>query len=91
VFDFEWDEAKRFTNIRKHGIDFEVAQDIFDGRPILTSMGLREGEIRFTSVAELDDVLVAAIWTVRGAKVRLISVRRARHAERRRYPQLHIR
>ena len=37
MFDFEWDEAKRFANVRKHGIDFEVAEEIFDGRPMLTS------------------------------------------------------
>ena len=27
---FEWDEAKNKTNLRKHGVDFETAQLIFD-------------------------------------------------------------
>ena len=26
---FAWDEAKRLTNLRKHGIDFRDAQKIF--------------------------------------------------------------
>ena len=28
---FEWDEAKNRQNIRKHGIDFNAAKEIFDG------------------------------------------------------------
>ena len=28
---FEWDEAKRKTNIRKHGLDFKGARDLFGG------------------------------------------------------------
>lgn len=27
---FEWDESKRMINIRKHGIDFEEAYEIFN-------------------------------------------------------------
>ena len=27
---FEWDEAKNSENIRKHGISFEEAKDVFD-------------------------------------------------------------
>lgn len=29
--EFEWDDAKRRSTIRKHGIDFEDAKLIFDG------------------------------------------------------------
>jgi uncharacterized DUF497 family protein len=90
VFEFEWDEAKRLSNIEKHGIDFQVAQDVFDGRPMYLTMGLPEGEIRFTSIALLDGRFVAAIWTVRGSKIRFISVRGTRHAERRKFRQLHV-
>ncbi|MBI5714567.1 MAG: BrnT family toxin, partial [Chloroflexi bacterium] len=28
---FEWDEAKRLTNIKKHGIDFSDVPPMFDG------------------------------------------------------------
>ena len=30
--ELEWDERKRRTNLAKHGIDFEVARQIFEGR-----------------------------------------------------------
>ncbi|MHC5611477.1 MAG: BrnT family toxin [Nostoc sp.] len=31
VMEFEWDEAKRLTNLRKHGIDFIDILAVFDG------------------------------------------------------------
>jgi len=31
--DFEWNEAKRRSNLDKHGLDFRDALDMFDGRP----------------------------------------------------------
>ena len=31
--EFEWDDAKRLSNIEKHGIDFRDALDVFDARP----------------------------------------------------------
>ena len=34
--EFEWDEPKNQTNIRKHGIGFETAKRIFEG-PVATS------------------------------------------------------
>jgi uncharacterized protein len=45
VFEFEWDEAKRLSNIEKHGIDFKVADLVFDGRPILNLLSGRESEV----------------------------------------------
>jgi uncharacterized protein len=33
--EFEWDEAKRLSNIRKHGIDFAEITSIFDGEIII--------------------------------------------------------
>jgi uncharacterized DUF497 family protein len=27
---FEWDPAKERSNVRKHGISFEIAQNVFD-------------------------------------------------------------
>ena len=34
---FEWDEVKNQINIRKHGLDFRDAVDVFD-HPVLTAM-----------------------------------------------------
>jgi uncharacterized DUF497 family protein len=38
---FEWDDAKNEINIKKHGIDFTDAQEIFK-HPMLTLIDERE-------------------------------------------------
>ncbi len=44
---FEWNEQKRLTNIRKHGIDFRDAWQLFDA-PMLVALDERadDGEDR---------------------------------------------
>ena len=70
---FEWDEAKRLRNLEKHGIDFIRAQEVFDGRPVLTHASPRADELRFVTVAFLLGWCCAVVWTLRGAgTVRII-------------------
>ena len=88
--EFEWDEPKRQYNLNKHDIDFAEAEALFDGRPTYTLLFLRD-EVRIGTVGILDGRFVTAIWTVRGPKIRLISVRRSRDEEKRRYRRLHER
>ncbi len=38
---FEWDEAKRQTNLRKHGLDFADVWKVFRG-PMLARLDRRE-------------------------------------------------
>ncbi len=33
--EFEWDEAKNRSNLRKHGLDFADAATAFDGPPLV--------------------------------------------------------
>jgi hypothetical protein len=33
--EFEWDEAKRLANLRKHGIDFIDVLAVFDGDTVI--------------------------------------------------------
>ena len=84
----EWDAAKRETNIAKHGLDFILAGLVFDGRPMLTVPASSGIEERMLSVAIVDEVFVAAVWTWRGKNRRIISLRRARRGERERYREL---
>jgi uncharacterized DUF497 family protein len=81
--EFEWDEEKRRTNLEKHKFDFLMAEDIFDGRSVLEYSSDRFAERRFLTVANVEDTFVAIIWTPRYDKRRIISLRRARHAEER--------
>ena len=32
---FEWDEEKAASNLRKHGVDFELAKEVFE-HPLTT-------------------------------------------------------
>ena len=83
---FEYDPAKSDENKRKHGIDFEEAQALWDD-PALVEIPARVsdeprwlliGRINLESVGEK---LWSAFITRRGESVRLISVRRSRDKE----------
>ena len=76
--EFEWDEAKRLSNLDKHGIDFLDIEEVFDG-DIVTVEDDRYGygEQRFVTLGFLQGRIVAVTYTDRGDVVRLISIRRA--------------
>ncbi|MEI6112754.1 MAG: BrnT family toxin, partial [Cyanobium sp. ELA712] len=83
---FAWDEAKRLTNLRKHGIDFRDAQKIFRGFT-LTAEDDREsyGERRFLTLGLLDDQVVSVAHSERDDNIRIISIRKATKHEARFY------
>jgi uncharacterized DUF497 family protein len=87
--EFEWDETKRDSNLAKHGVDFPLAEMLFDGRPVITAPSLRAAEKRYLTTGEIGGRFFTAVWTWRGDAVRLISVRRARHEEEERYRATH--
>lgn len=87
--DFEWDEAKRQSNLRKHQIDFIDVQAVFDSRPTVSRVSRHATELRFLTTGEIDGVFYTVIWTWRDESIRLISARRARDAETRNYRSLH--
>lgn len=88
-FEFEWDEAKRLSNIRKHDLDFQEAIELFDDRPVVTVQSSHLHEARFLTTGRLGGQFITVIWTRRSARIRIISVRRARDGERRAYRALH--
>lgn len=48
---FIWDELKSINNMRKHGICFEIARQIFDDPLILTKVDcFKDGEERYQSI-----------------------------------------
>ena len=88
--EFEWDSAKGRSNIVKHGFDFLDARQVFDGRPRVDIESARGDEHRTLSITILNEMLIAVTWTRRSEDtVRLISVRRARRAEDRKYRQIY--
>ncbi|MFM2430964.1 MAG: hypothetical protein RLZZ511_2177 [Cyanobacteriota bacterium] len=92
--EFEWDEAKRLSNLDKHGIDFLDVEEVFDGDIVTVEDDfptgtLRErsgyGERRFVTFGLLQGRVVAVVYTDRGDAMRLISVRKATQYEQRTY------
>jgi uncharacterized DUF497 family protein len=89
MIEFEWDEAKRLSNIEKHEVDFEDAAAFFDGRAHVVVASSRNDEPRFAMTTQFNDRLYTVIWTPREGRIRIISIRRAWSAEERAYRQVH--
>ena len=87
--DFEWSAAKRIAVLEARGLDFIDAEILFDGRPLHTVASPRGAEERWLSVGELNGRLVAVVWTRRGDTIRIITMRRARNEEKKRYGALY--
>jgi uncharacterized protein len=85
---FEWDEDKRQANIAKHKIDFARARLVFDDDHITESLPY-EGEPRWITIGLLEGREITIIYTTRNEKIRIISARRARSNERRKYQELY--
>lgn len=75
---FEWDEAKRLTNLEKHGLDFADAQKVFES-PTLDFPDDREdyGEERFLTLGLLDGRVVVVVNVLLEDSIRVISLRKA--------------
>ena len=73
-----WDEPKRPSNIRRHGIDLAELESAFDA-PMITVEDAREdyGELRLQSLAIWRGRVVFLVWTERDDAAHLISCRYA--------------
>ncbi len=87
--EFEWDEAKRQSNLAKHGIDFVDVRHLFDGRPLITTRSAYRDEEHYSATGIINGRFVTVIWTRRNTTLRIISARRASDAETRSYRTLH--
>lgn len=85
---FDWDEPKRESNLKKHGIDFLRAILVFEGKPYVYPSP-RGAEKRFVAIGGVEGRVIAVVYTERLVKgetvIRIISARRARTNEERDY------
>lgn len=87
----EWDPQKAESNLRKHGVDFEVAQDTFRdpfSRIVPDQFELDEERLQITGLAGGHILVVVFVDRSYEAEegdeiVRIISARRANRQERR--------
>jgi uncharacterized protein len=87
--EFERPEAKRQTVLATRGLDFINARAFFDGRPLIAAPSPQGEEERFVSIGDLNGALIAVVWMWRGSAIRIITMRKARDGEKRRYQVLY--
>ena len=63
-----WDETKRRSNLKDHGIDFADLEEFFDG-DLLTREDARDAyfERRFQSIGVVQNLALFVVWTPRGS------------------------
>ena len=95
-FQFEWDEIKAATNLRKHGgVSFELASTVFNDPRLLTVADPEhcETEERWLSIGLASNgamLSIVYLWSESdpaATKVRLISARAATQTEIRHYEE----
>lgn len=86
--ELEWDEAKRESNLVKHGLDLAISLELF-GEYFMERLDTRRdyGEDRWVALGMIRAIVVVLIYTERDDKLRPISLRRATALERSIYEQ----
>ena len=87
AYRFEWDEKKNRQNIKKHGLDFADAEELF-GDTLLFWPDVRDdyGEGRWIGIGRIRGRTAVVAFTERGPEtIRIISLRKANSRESKRY------
>lgn len=79
--EFEFDLEKSAANKLKHGIDFVEAQALWNDLEMIEIPARTEDEPRYLVVGRIGDKHWSGIVAYRGARIRIISVRRSRKEE----------
>ena len=81
MFAFEFDEQKSRANLRKHGIDFVLAQQLWEDPYLIEIPAKTQDEPRLLVVGRLRGKYWSAVITHRSDRIRIISVRSSRAEE----------
>ena len=79
--EFEFDSDKSMSNLEKHGINFSDAKQLWRDPKVLIVKARQVTEPRWIAIACIDRKFWSAIFTYRGERIRIISVRRSRARE----------
>lgn len=85
--DYEWDEDKRLSNIRKHGLDFMDADLVFKASIKVTVDAAHADDDRYVDLAEVNGRVLMLVYSLRQQTVRCISLRVASRRERKLYDE----
>ena len=80
--EIEYDPVKRRLTLEHRGLDMARADEVLEG-PTMTVEDARRnyGERRFLTVGFLDGRMVMLVWTPRGDRRRIISMRKTNDRE----------
>ena len=79
--EFESDPRKSESNKKKHGIDFDEAQALWNDLDLMEIPVKTSDEPRFLVIGKISEKHWSGIITYRSGKIRIISVRRSRKEE----------
>ncbi len=86
MVEIEYDAVKRAVILENRGLDFSDAGKVLTG-PALTYQDVRRdyGEERWITVGLLNSRMVIVVWTPRGTKYRIVSMRKANVREQEKF------
>ena len=92
-FSFEWDLGNKTKNFAKHGITIKEAESVFEQIEAIRVLGEQDSpkvnEPRYGILALTHDLKhVFVCFTIRGAGIRIIHIRKMNKKERSLYAQL---
>ena len=82
--EYEWDEEKSEANIAADRLGFKAIED-FEWETAMVESSDRHGETRWAATGYIGDRLHRVVYTRRGDKRRIISLRKASPKEMRDY------
>ena len=82
--DYEWDGAKNEANVAAGRPGFEAVEG-FEWETAVVVPSHRRGELRWAATGYIGDRLHRVVYTRRGDRIRIISLRRASAKETRDY------
>lgn len=87
---FEWDEDKNAVNTVKHKLSFSVVYEFpWHEAALFDRSREADEEKRYAAVGEWNGKLHTIIFTRRGRRIRVISLRRANKSEEKAYEENH--
>ncbi len=82
---YEWDEIKNTSNLEKHGLDFNLAIEVFSDPNAIVELNRNvNNEERHQIIGKLQNeiIIIFVVYTERKQKIRIISARKASKKER---------
>ena len=90
VSGFEWDEGNRDKNEKKHGIKWQLIEEVFFNEPLILLEDSKhsQDECRCFALGQTNDgFLLFVVFTKRVGKIRVISARMMNKRERKIYEE----